>query len=141
MATILFGIYTYKYNILGITTIPLLIISAIFYLIAPIFSLYSKGINISKITILLELFAFLLLAITYIITAREIGFNASFYGVRFYSSTTPGVMMLIGIILIMLTMLMDLGQLLNSVIQILGIILIIHLHLILITTSNRPFGE
>lgn len=64
------------------------------------------------------------MAITYIITAREIGFNASFYGVRFYSSTAPGVVMLTGIILIMLTMLMDLGQLLNSVIQILEIILI-----------------
>ncbi|WP_048054766.1 hypothetical protein [Acidianus hospitalis] len=78
------------------------------------------------------------MAITYIITAREIGFNASFYGVRFYSSTTTGAVMLIGIILIML---MDLGQLLNSVIQILGIILIYAFNLILITTSNRPFGE
>ncbi|MCY0883939.1 MAG: zinc ribbon domain-containing protein [Acidianus infernus] len=108
----------------------LLMISAIFYLIAPIFSFPVKGLEVKKLTIILGIFAFLLLAISYILIAKETSSSSivvrglTIYGVPLCDNITAGIIILIGVIFIILSIFMNLGQLVNSIIQVVGIILI-----------------
>jgi hypothetical protein len=111
--------------------VVLLMISAIFYLLTPIFSAFTPGISINRFSKFIGIFTFLLLGITYIIIARQyssscisLPSSVTFYGVTIYTSITPGIIILIGAILTLLATFINFGPLVNPIIQIIGIILI-----------------